>query len=55
MSQGVAGVLTLYDDLGNPVQVVLQDGTYRLAASDERTHAALDEIRLLLTEILQVI
>lgn len=55
MSHGVPNLLTLYDNAGNPVQVVLQDGTYKLAASDERTHASLDEIKLLLLDLIQLL
>lgn len=53
MSHGVAGVLTLFDDEGNPVQVRLQDGEYRLVTADSRTHDALDQIILLLTQLVE--
>ena len=52
MSHGVAGVLTLYDDKGNPVKVKLVDGNYVLMATDERTHDRLDEIKVLLQELI---
>lgn len=55
MSHGVAGVLTLYDENGHPVRVCLEDGVYKLVASDERTHQSLDEIKLLLLKLVELL
>lgn len=51
MTQGVAGVVTLYDEKGNEIKVRLEDGEYRLGASDTRTHDTLDAILLVMQEI----
>lgn len=50
---GIAGVLTLYDEDGNPVYVKLVDGKYQLLTHDERVVQSLDEIKLLLVQILE--
>ena len=40
------GLTRLYDENGNPVEVVLQQsGTYALATHDQRTRGVLEEIR----------
>lgn len=54
MSAGVANVFTLYDKKGNPVEVQLQDGEYRLRTSDIRTHEKLDEIKMLLARMVEL-
>ena len=55
MSHGVANTVTLYDAAGNAVQVSLQDGEYRLVSSDTRTHDTLDEIKVVLAEIRDIL
>ncbi len=54
MSAGVANTVTLYDDQGHPIKVVLQNGEYQLMASDHRTHDALDEIKVLLLILIEL-
>lgn len=55
MSHGVPGVFRLYDQRGNPVQIRLQNGQYQLVTTDQATHEALDEIRVLLIELVQLL
>ena len=45
MSQGDGRTLTLHDDEGNPVEVTLRDGVYRLAIYDKVTQRLLTEIQ----------
>lgn len=55
MSQGVAGVLTLYDQDGNPIRVKLVNGEYQLVANDEGAHDRLDEIKVLLQRMIELL
>lgn len=55
MSHGIANTLVLYTKEGQPVEVVLQNGAYKLASSDERTHHNLDEIKLLLARVIELL
>lgn len=55
MSHGAAGVLTLYDEDGNPVRVRLVNGEYQLMANDENTHDRLDEIKVLLERMIELL
>jgi hypothetical protein len=55
MSQGVSNVQVLYDKDGNPVNVVLEDGQYRVMTTDRRTQDILDNINMTLLELISVI
>ena len=51
MATGYGDVLVLYTKDGQPVDVQLADGEYRLSVRDPRGDRKLDEIRLVLMEI----
>ena len=55
MTHGMAGVLTLYDKDGNPVQVSFNAGLYELNVEDEDSRSSLIEIRDLLVEIKELL
>lgn len=55
MSHGVANITTLYDADGNPVTVELVDNEYRVRTSDQRAQDSLDEIKILLVQLLDVL
>ena len=55
MTQGIANIQTLYDKDGNEVNVVLEDGQYRVMTTDRRTQDILDNINVTLLELISVI
>lgn len=55
MSQGVANSVTLYDKDGNPVVLELVNGKLSVVTSDDKTHQKLDEIKLLLAGLIDVL
>lgn len=55
MSIGTANTVTLYDKDGNPVVFELVNGKLSLIAHDDTTHAQLDDIKLLLAQIVEIL
>ncbi len=55
MSQGAANSVTLYDKDGNPVVFELVNGKLSLVAHDDTTHKQLDEVKLLLGQVVELL
>jgi len=55
MSHGLANTATLYDKDGNPVNVKIIDSEYRLVTVDEKVVDSLDDIKLLLMQVIELL